>query len=355
MTVRDFIRRVLQGAARLAVALFTRTDIHGREHVPRSGACILAGNHDAAIEIVLMLAVAPRPPVFLGTGDVPLDRRFRLLGNLYGFIPYRRGSMDRRGLDRARGALHAGEPLGVFPEGGIWQAGAKDTRRGVAWLSDREGVPVVPMGFRGIVGALPRVFALRRPRLSVHIGPPLPPPDPAQGPPKQRQQALSERLERTIQERAGQRRAGQRRAGGSNRSRIAAAREPAGLRVVLALRPTSGHERLVEWTDPPGQALAHFLSTSLLRNVFIENLHRRVRALEPGRGFFPVGDTIRAARILRGYFRLRNPGFLAYRFGDAEAAAVVEGLVRLQRHLEASPGAAPLIARVELMWDPPAQ
>ncbi|MBN1837333.1 MAG: 1-acyl-sn-glycerol-3-phosphate acyltransferase [Spirochaetales bacterium] len=319
MTPRGFVRRVLHGAARLAVSLLTRTEIHGREHIPRTGACILAGNHDAAIEIVLMLAVSPRPPVFLGTGDVPLDRSFRLLGHLYGFIPYRRGSMDRGGLDQARAALRTSQPLGVFPEGGIWQAGAKDTRRGVAWLSDREGVPVAPMGFRGIVGALPQVFALRRPRLAVHVGRPIPPPSPAAGPPRERQQALAQEIEGTIRRLAGQ-------------TRAPAVPEPAGL-LVRTGRPGEPAAE-ARWTDPEGRALAHFLATSLLRNVFIENLHRHVHALEPGRGPFPLAQALRAVRILRGYFRLRNPGFLAYRFGEAEAARIVSCLARLQRDFE---------------------
>jgi 1-acyl-sn-glycerol-3-phosphate acyltransferase len=256
-------------------------------HLPRRGACVLAGNHDAAIEIVLLLAAARRPPLFLGTGDVPLDRSFRLLGALYGFIPFRRGSMDRRGLDRARAALRGGELLGVFPEGGIWQPGAKETRRGAAWLSDRERVPVVPMGFRGNVGALPQVFTLRRPRLSVHIGRPLAPPLPSAGRPRQRQRRFAVDLEQRI-------------------------------------------------------------------------LHRHLRPLKPGRGPFRAGETLRAVRILRGYFRLRNPGFLAYRFGETKAAAIVQGLGRLRRSLEAvgagtasaAGGASQRKVSLELLWDP---
>jgi 1-acyl-sn-glycerol-3-phosphate acyltransferase len=273
-------------------------------HLPRRGACVLAGNHDAAIEIVLLLAAARRPPLFLGTGDVPLDRSFRLLGALYGFIPFRRGSMDRRGLDRARAALRGGELLGVFPEGGIWQPGAKETRRGVAWLSDRERVPVVPMGFRGNVGALPQVFTLRRPRLSVHIGRPLAPPLPSAGRPRQRQRRFAVDLEQRIRELPGQ------------------------------------NDRLPD--------------------LFIQNLHRHLRPLKPGRGPFRAGETLRAVRILRGYFRLRNPGFLAYRFGETKAAAIVQGLGRLQRSLEAvgagtasaAGGASQRKVSLELLWDP---
>jgi hypothetical protein len=151
-----------------------------------------------------------------------------------------------------------------------------------------------------------------------------------------RQQALAEEIEQRIRELAGQQ-----RVGADGEVEVRSAPEPAGILVRVA--PAEE----LRWTDPEGQALAHFLSTSLLRNVFIENLHRRVRALEPGRGPFPLAEALRGVRILRGYFRLRNPGFLAYRFGEAKATAVTKGLARLQGFLEErsrrpeSPGPGP--------------
>jgi len=64
----------------------------------------------------------------------------------------------------------------LFPEGGIWYPGAKEAKRGVAWLSHRADAPILPIGFGGLEGALDAIFKLKRPELVMNDGTLIPPP-----------------------------------------------------------------------------------------------------------------------------------------------------------------------------------
>jgi 1-acyl-sn-glycerol-3-phosphate acyltransferase len=98
---RRSVRYLLEFVGSALLRLLSRTTISGAERVPRHGPFIIAGNHRAVMEIFLMLAVT-RPHVeLIGSGDFPLDPRFRFLALWYGYIPYKRGSVDGRALRRA--------------------------------------------------------------------------------------------------------------------------------------------------------------------------------------------------------------------------------------------------------------
>jgi hypothetical protein len=129
----------------------------------------------AAIEVALMVVNLPHVPELVGNGDIPLDPTFGFMARWYRFIPIRRGYVDRRALQEAREVLNRGQVLGLFPEGGIWEHNAKSARPGVAWLSQQTGVPILPVGFSGVWGAMGRMFRLKRPHMMVNIGPLMPP------------------------------------------------------------------------------------------------------------------------------------------------------------------------------------
>lgn len=315
--LRRYIRRLLRGLARLLLSLLTTTRIVGHERLPRHGPYILAGNHEAAIEVVLMLAAAPGPIEFLGTGDVPLDYRFRFLGGLHGFIPYRRGALDRPALRRCVELLQAGGILGIFPEGGIWRSGPKAVQRGVAWLSLRANVPVIPMAFAGVRGAIPKALTFRRPHLTVAVGSPVRTRDRSYGGKREQLERLAELVGQRIRELLV----------ASGEPPSEQPEPPGGLHLALY-----GPERMVteRREGAEARALAVLLRSTLLGNVFAENLHRRVDALARWGTRQSLAETIYAARVVLGYLALRNRGFLTYRFGPETAREMNSGLAQLR-------------------------
>ena len=87
-----------------------------------------------------------------------------------------RSGADREALERCQSVLAGGEPLVMFPEG-TRRSGPRSPsiRDGVAYLSLRMGVPIVPVGIGGSERAMPRGASFPRPsRVNVVIGPPVP-------------------------------------------------------------------------------------------------------------------------------------------------------------------------------------
>ncbi|NOG52109.1 MAG: 1-acyl-sn-glycerol-3-phosphate acyltransferase [Chloroflexi bacterium] len=143
--------------------------------MPPKGPLILVGNHIAIIEVGMMMTYTPYPLEVMAAGDIPLDPRYRWMADLWGFIPIKRGSMDRGGMNMALDVLEQGGVVGLFPEGGIWETTIRQARQGVAWLSSKANAPIVPIGFGGIEGALTKMLRFERPRMTMNIGQPIPP------------------------------------------------------------------------------------------------------------------------------------------------------------------------------------
>ncbi|MCB9455632.1 MAG: 1-acyl-sn-glycerol-3-phosphate acyltransferase [Anaerolineaceae bacterium] len=163
-----------QIVGRALLGLLTRTTVAGRENLPEKGPLILVGNHNALMEAALMVLHSPYQIELLGAGDIPFDPRYAWAIERYGYIPIRRGEMDRLALNKALGVLKQGV-IGMFPEGGIWEAAFKRARTGVSWLSSQANAPIIPIGFGGIDGALGATMKLRRPRMLMNIGHVIPP------------------------------------------------------------------------------------------------------------------------------------------------------------------------------------
>ncbi|GAP10977.1 1-acyl-sn-glycerol-3-phosphate acyltransferase [Bellilinea caldifistulae] len=168
-----FRRKALTAFGRLILPLLAEIKTSGLHRLPRKGPAILAGNHENIVEVVLMAVYSPAIVEFLGTGDVPIDPRFRWLADLYQFIPVKRGNIDRTAIYAALEVLKANGVVGIFPQGGIWGADMKSGRSGVAVLSYLSGAPVYPIGFGGLKGALSKMMHFKRPRLTLRVGDPL--------------------------------------------------------------------------------------------------------------------------------------------------------------------------------------
>ncbi|NDJ79029.1 MAG: 1-acyl-sn-glycerol-3-phosphate acyltransferase [Chloroflexi bacterium] len=309
-------------------ALFTRTTVTGLENVPDDGAYIAVGNHAAAIEVALMVVNLPDVLELVGNGDIPFDPTFKFMANAYRFIPVRRGYVDRKALERARQVLEMGHVLGAFPEGGIWDHNVRSARPGVAWLSQQTGVPILPVAFGGVLGALRQIWRLKRPRLTVTIGEPIPP-VPCPETPRERKaaiQAASEEIMSRIKSLLPP----------EDRTRM----EPAQLEEAYAFRVTVTAPDGTSVDLPPdvqivhGEDLAYYFHRYILLEVIYRNYKKK--EAKPLSRYATITDPVvlGSALDVALEFYEDQPVFLSYRLGAPRACRVMDGLQSLRAALQ---------------------
>jgi 1-acyl-sn-glycerol-3-phosphate acyltransferase len=191
--VRVFVTTVIR--------LFFRTSYTGLEHLPTSGAFIVAPVHRSNVDFILLPGLTRRRMRFLGKEAIWKVAWLAPLWNFLGGIKVERGTPDRESLRICVDALRRGEPLVVFPEGTRREGETiTDIFDGAAYLSLKTGVPIVPVGIGGSERAMPRGAKLPKPvRLRVVVGAPLntdPTPDRAQ---RSAVRALTAELHSTLQ------------------------------------------------------------------------------------------------------------------------------------------------------------
>ena len=157
--------------------IWWRLEVRGAEHLPATGAFILAPVHRSNADTFVVAALTRRRLRYMGKHTLWKHRiPGRFLTALGGF-PVRRGAADREALRKCAEVLAGGEPLVIFPEG-TRQSGpvVQDLQEGAAYLAARAGVPIVPVGIGGTEHALVKGSKkVRRVRVSVVAGAPLVP------------------------------------------------------------------------------------------------------------------------------------------------------------------------------------
>jgi 1-acyl-sn-glycerol-3-phosphate acyltransferase len=133
-----------------------RIRVVGIEHVPATGAAIVAGNHLSALDgVALGLVVGQRRQRmtrFLAGAEFFSRHVFGWALRTYRQIPLRRGEGDVEALDEAIRTARSGALVGIFPEGRVNadpMLGLQRGRRGAARIALASGAPVVPVGIWG--------------------------------------------------------------------------------------------------------------------------------------------------------------------------------------------------------------
>ena len=135
-----------------------RFKVLGDEHLPSSGAAIIASNHVSFIDAVVLMAASPRPIRFV------MDHRIfqvPLLGWLFRLakaIPIASQKEDpaayAAAFEAADRVLAEGDLLGIFPEGGITRDGElQPFKGGIMKILERRPVPVVPVALQNLWGS----------------------------------------------------------------------------------------------------------------------------------------------------------------------------------------------------------
>jgi len=165
------------------VRLVFRTRVDGLEHLPSSGATIVAFNHISALDgPVLAIEIGrriKRESRFLVAAEFFRKGFFGWILRRYDQIPIRRGEGDGSALEAALTAVKEGVLLAVAPEGTVNPD--PDTlmriRSGVARIALPSGAPVIPVGIWGTHRRWPATGMSRgrpwRPRLAIVFGEPL--------------------------------------------------------------------------------------------------------------------------------------------------------------------------------------
>lgn len=169
-----FARWMARPIFRLVFHLLSEVKINGLENVPRSGAYLITINHVSTYEPPFVLAFWPIAPEGAGAIEIWERPGQAILVRIYHGIPIHRGEFDRLALESMINVLNSGRPLLIAPEGGrTHEFGMRRALPGVAYLVEKTGVPVVPVG---VVGAsddfFDRALHFKRPRLEMRIGQP---------------------------------------------------------------------------------------------------------------------------------------------------------------------------------------
>jgi 1-acyl-sn-glycerol-3-phosphate acyltransferase len=141
--------------------LWFRMRVSGVEHVPETGAAIVAPNHKSFWDSFFIGVCTRRHVRFMAKTELIEARYGRLLVRL-GAFPVRRGKSDLDALETARTILRQGGLLALFPEGTrIRDPESLGTpHRGAGRLALETGASIVPAAISGtekiFLGPFPR-------------------------------------------------------------------------------------------------------------------------------------------------------------------------------------------------------
>ncbi len=159
--------------------LLARIEVHGREHIPPHGPYLVVLNHTSTVDTPVLLLAFPRQKWrFFAVEKWKKHPLFGPLMSWLGAIYIARNEVDRHQMRQALDAIAQGMAFGVAPEGtrskNGQMAAAKD---GAAYLAERTGVPILPVGLEHTDVLFANVKRLKRTTIHVHIGPPFHLPD----------------------------------------------------------------------------------------------------------------------------------------------------------------------------------
>lgn len=143
----------VRGLLWLHARLFFRLQVRGLDGgtpLPATGPFILVANHQSGADPALLSLICQRRVRFLMAREYYETSGLRWLFRSVQAIAVNRDGKDLSATKEALRALHAGQGIGVFPQGGIREAGTLDNAKaGVALLAMKTAAPVVPFYIDG--------------------------------------------------------------------------------------------------------------------------------------------------------------------------------------------------------------
>lgn len=165
--LKALFRGIFRGLARIKIT--------GQENISYGKPYVAAMNHVSIFDPPFVAAFWPEELEIIGAIDVFGKPGQGQLLRLYGVIPVHRGDYDRPLLTKLIAILKSGRPLLIAPEGGrSHEPAMRRAKPGIAYLVEKTGVPVVPVGIVGTTEDFwRRASHGGRPLLEMHIGKPI--------------------------------------------------------------------------------------------------------------------------------------------------------------------------------------
>jgi 1-acyl-sn-glycerol-3-phosphate acyltransferase len=157
----------------LPTILIYRLRVRGLEHVPRSGALILAPNHFSQMDHFFVGARLRRQVRFMAKSQMFGPPLLTYVYKHGGVFPVRRGHHDEAAIVTAQTILGQEGMLLVYAEGGRSRSGELgEPKPGIGRIALESGAPGVPVAIHGSAGV--RGWKrLRFPKVTVQFGAPL--------------------------------------------------------------------------------------------------------------------------------------------------------------------------------------
>ena len=186
---------LLRFVAWVASHFIYRFKVRDEQHLPTSGAAVLACNHVSFIDALLLMAASPRPIYFMMDHrifSVPVLGWLFRLAKAIPIAPHKEDpQVYAAAFERAVQVLRSGNLLAIFPEGGLTRDGQlQPFKGGIVKILERaqaEGldVPVIPMALTHLWGSyfsrIEQGGAMVRPfrrgwfnRVGLNVGAPMP-------------------------------------------------------------------------------------------------------------------------------------------------------------------------------------
>jgi 1-acyl-sn-glycerol-3-phosphate acyltransferase len=166
--------RLVNAFLRGFFGLFCRIHRVNFDQFPKTGPCLVVGNHVNFLEVPLMMALVDNPNITgMAKRETWNNPLFRFLFNTWEAIPIDREAIDREAFRQALEALNRGMVLVVAPEGtrsgdGCLQQG----KPGVTILAARSRAPLVAVAVYGHEHFWDNFKRLRRTDFHIVVGSP---------------------------------------------------------------------------------------------------------------------------------------------------------------------------------------
>ncbi len=167
---RQLIRWILRTKIRAIFNVVSDFHVEGRENLPIQGPALLVANHFSFLDPVAMIGITEQPlEFFSGLRNPGAPAWSVIFPKLWGVLRVRRGGSSRDALLAGQQVLEQKGVLSIFPEGGNWAPVLRPPRPGAALVAAKANVPIIPIGFDGLLDVFP-LNKKKRNRVEVHIG-----------------------------------------------------------------------------------------------------------------------------------------------------------------------------------------